>query len=167
MEWSWSSPKPSTVILLKKFLSSMHLCCILFLLCSRVIPALLPRLKLPCSDPSPDLMALIIIITVSHAGGRPSDLVRASRRSSRTAHGAVAQAAGSDLGNFPPCHRGLGCSEVRSQTGTEESESGLKMLRDQRGKVGRGRVCALGGGLGEHKWGGRFVLLLAFQSCAI
>lgn len=88
---------------------------------------------------------------MSHAGGRPRDLVRASRRSSRAAHGAVAHGAASNLGNFPPCHRGLGCSEVRSQRGTEESESGLKMLRDQRGKVGRGRVCALGGGLGEHK----------------
>lgn len=59
--------------------------------------------------------------------------------------------AASNLGNFPPCHRGLGCSEVRNQRRTGESESGLEMLRDQRGKVGRGRVWALGGGLGEYK----------------
>lgn len=57
----------------------------------------------------------------------------------------------SNLGNFPPCHQGLGCSEVRSQRGTGESESGLKVLRDQRGEVGRGRVHVLGGGMGEHK----------------
>lgn len=69
-----------------------------------------------------------------------------------TSHPALhTELACSNLGNFPPCHRGLGCSEVRSQRGTGESESGLKMLRDQRGKAGRGRVCVLGGGMGEHK----------------
>lgn len=165
MEWSESSPRPSTVTLLKKFLNFNLL--YPFPLVQQSCPSSAARLKLPCSDLSSDLMALITIIAVSHAGGRPGDLVRASHRSSRTAHVAVAQAASSNLGNFPPCHRGLGCSKVRSQRRTEESESGLKMLRDQRGKVGRGRVCALGRGLGEHKWGGRFVLLLAFQSCAI
>lgn len=48
-----------------------------------------------------------------------------------------------------------------------DSESGLKMSRDQRGVVGRGRVCALGGGIGGAQAEGRFVFLLAFQSCAI
>lgn len=49
----------------------------------------------------------------------------------------------------------------------QESESGLKMLRDQRGKVGRGRVWCWEEEQGGVQARGRFVFLLAFQSCAI
>lgn len=37
------------------------------------------------------------------------------------------------------------------------------MLRDQRGKVGRGRVCVLGGGLGGAQARGRFVSYWLFK----
>lgn len=90
MQWNGLGPLQSQAQLFYWKISSAfrHPCCTLFLLCSRVTPALLPGLKLPCSDLTSDLMALITVIAASHAGGYPSDLVRASRRSSRPAHGA-------------------------------------------------------------------------------
>lgn len=125
----------------------MHPCCILFFFCSRVTLALLPGLKLPCSDLTSDLWLLSQLLQRHMQAGVQVTLC-VHPTSPPALH---TELACSNLGNFPPCHRGLGCSEVRSQRGTGESESGLKMLRDQRGKAGHGRVCVLGGGMGEHK----------------
>lgn len=131
----------------------MYPCCILSLLCSRVTPALLPRLKPPCNDQSSDVMAPFDGSQLLQCH------TRAGIQVTLCAHPAAQPALhtelpASNLGNFPPCHQGLGCSEVGSHRRTGESESGLKMLRDQRGEVGRSRIHALGGGLREGKWEG-------------